>query len=81
VTRRVRPPRSRYEHESRRVGATTLDFANAEEFGTEHYAFHVDDQELDEILATLRARFETLRGGRGGVCPREERVERERGED
>lgn len=36
------------------VGATTLDFADAQTFGTGHYAFQVDDQRLDAILARVR---------------------------
>jgi catechol 2,3-dioxygenase-like lactoylglutathione lyase family enzyme len=37
-----------------RVGATTLDFADAESVTSEHYAFQVDDEGFDEILARVR---------------------------
>ncbi len=35
--------------------ALTLDFADAEDFDSHHYAFHVDDAEFDAILARIRA--------------------------
>jgi catechol 2,3-dioxygenase-like lactoylglutathione lyase family enzyme len=37
-----------------RVGATTLDFADAERVEPQHYAFQVTDRELDAILARVR---------------------------
>lgn len=36
-----------------RVGAVTLDFADTESFETEHYAFQVDDDRFDAILARV----------------------------
>lgn len=33
----------------------TLDFANADQFESHHYAFHVDDAEFDAILQRVRA--------------------------
>jgi catechol 2,3-dioxygenase-like lactoylglutathione lyase family enzyme len=38
-----------------RVGDTTLDFADAEGFATEHYAFQVDDEQLDAVLDRVEA--------------------------
>jgi catechol 2,3-dioxygenase-like lactoylglutathione lyase family enzyme len=41
-----------------RVNPTlTLDFADAEQFESHHYAFHVDDAEFDPILARARGRY------------------------
>jgi catechol 2,3-dioxygenase-like lactoylglutathione lyase family enzyme len=37
-----------------RVGATTLDFTDAESFAPEHYAFQVDDEQFDAILARVK---------------------------
>jgi hypothetical protein len=37
-----------------RVGATTLDFADAETFATQHDAFQVDEDKLDEVLAPVK---------------------------
>ena len=35
--------------------ALTLDFADADQFESHHYAFHVDDAEFDGILQRVRA--------------------------
>lgn len=35
------------------IGATTLDFADSESFQPQHYAFQVDEGELDAILARV----------------------------
>jgi catechol 2,3-dioxygenase-like lactoylglutathione lyase family enzyme len=37
-----------------RVGATTLDFGDAEAFATEHYAFEVDDEQFDVVLGRVK---------------------------
>jgi catechol 2,3-dioxygenase-like lactoylglutathione lyase family enzyme len=37
-----------------RVGPTTLDFVDADDFEEAHYAFAVSDEELDVILARVR---------------------------
>jgi hypothetical protein len=37
-----------------RVGPTTLDFVDAEDFEAEHYAFQVSEDELDAILARVK---------------------------
>jgi catechol 2,3-dioxygenase-like lactoylglutathione lyase family enzyme len=36
------------------VGATTLDFADTERFQPQHYAFQVDDEELDATLGRVK---------------------------
>lgn len=38
-----------------RVGVTTLDFADAKSPAPGHYAFQVDDEELDHVLDRVRA--------------------------
>jgi catechol 2,3-dioxygenase-like lactoylglutathione lyase family enzyme len=37
-----------------KVGPTMLDFANMDDFQPQHYAFQVDDEELDAILARVK---------------------------
>lgn len=37
-----------------RVGGTTLDFADAERFEPQHYAFQVADDEFDSILGRVK---------------------------
>jgi catechol 2,3-dioxygenase-like lactoylglutathione lyase family enzyme len=37
-----------------RAGDTTLDFADTERFQPQHYAFQVDEEELDAILARVK---------------------------
>jgi hypothetical protein len=37
-----------------RVGSTTLDFADADSFDTQHDAFQVTEDELDPILARIK---------------------------
>lgn len=38
-----------------RVGPTTLDFANTDGFEPHHYAFRVDDEEFDAVLARVQS--------------------------
>jgi hypothetical protein len=37
-----------------KVGATTLDFADADSFASDHYAFQVTEPELDAVLARVK---------------------------
>lgn len=37
-----------------KVGVTTLDFVDRERFEPQHYAFQVDEEELDAILARVK---------------------------
>jgi len=55
----------------------TLDFDNADQFDSHHYAFHVGDQEFDEIFARVQA--EAIPYGSGPFDPENMQINERRG--